>query len=63
MFHKNLGGQNLHPAKANIISGTPVGNVTPSVIGEFYWDTVDENLYLAIGLTNISWMKVVLAVV
>jgi hypothetical protein len=54
-FHKDLIGDDLHIGKADSGSGTPVGNVTPSVVGQFYFDNNTRILYVATGLINTNW--------
>ena len=55
-FHKDLTGEDLHIARSNYGSGTPVGSITPSIIGEFFFNTDDETLWVSTGLTNTDWI-------
>ena len=55
-FHKDLHGFDLHDAKARPGSGTPVGVLTPEVIGLIYFDTVTEIAWVSTGLTNLDWV-------
>lgn len=54
-FHKDLVGADLHIARTASGAGSPVGVVTPGVVGEFYYDTSGTTLYVANGLTNLDW--------
>ena len=56
MKHKNLSGDNLHIGRANSGASSPVGVVTPSIIGEFYWSTAASTLYVSTGLANTNWV-------
>ena len=38
-------------------SGSPVGVVTPTAIGQFYSDFTNGVLWQATGLTNTSWIQ------
>lgn len=55
MFHKNLKGENLHIARANAGAINPIGNITPSIIGEFFFDTAHHLVYISNGLTDTNW--------
>jgi hypothetical protein len=39
-------------------SGSPVGAVTPAVIGQTYFDTTTPAFWAANGLTNGSWTQI-----
>lgn len=39
-------------------AGTPGGNVTPNFLGEWLFDTVNEDFYLATGDANTDWKQV-----
>jgi len=53
--HNEIVGSGLHIARSNVSSGTPVGSVTPGIIGEFYVDSTGPSLYVSTGLTNSDW--------
>lgn len=55
-LHKDLTGDDLHNAKSQSGAGDPNGSVTASVIGELYWDTTNNNLYVAEATDNSSWI-------
>lgn len=55
--HKDLVGADLHIAKSLTNDGTPVGAVTPGVVGQFCWDTTNKKLYVAEGLTSSDWTE------
>lgn len=55
-LHSNLTGNNLHISRANSGAGSPAGVQTPTIVGEFYWDTTNDRLYAATGLTNNDWV-------
>lgn len=64
--HKDTYGTAWHTAGAKIMelqvyveyAGTPGGNVTPRFIGQWLYDTVNEDFYLATGLTDADWKQV-----
>ena len=58
-FHSQLVGSNLHIARANSGTGSPISVVTPGIVGEFYYDTATGFLYVANGLTNADWLEIV----
>jgi hypothetical protein len=58
MFHSDLIGDNLHIARSNSGIGSPVGVVTPGIVGEFWFDIAAGQLWTADGLTNTSWVPV-----
>ncbi len=39
-------------------SATPVSSVTPTHIGQEYFDTTATNWYKAVGLTNADWKQI-----
>lgn len=59
-FHKNLVGTDLHIGRAMTGSGSPVGIVTPGIIGQFFFDTAADphKLYVAFGLNDTDWTLV-----
>ena len=58
--HKNLRGTNLHIARANSGASSPIGSVTPLIVGEFYFDTTNLRLYMSTGTaSNTAWIDVV----
>ena len=44
MFHSDLKGNNLHISRIATGTGTPVGNIIPSIVGEGYFDLVDKTI-------------------
>lgn len=46
---------------ANFLSGagSPVGTATPTIIGQTYLDTTENNLWMSTGLTNTNWVELV----
>jgi len=56
MFHKNLTGQNLHIARSNAGVGSPVGVVTPTILGELWWDTLAKQLWVSTGTGINDWI-------
>lgn len=38
-------------------TGSPLGVVTPSVIGQTYYDTTGNNLWIATGLGAFNWAQ------
>jgi len=54
--HSQLSGDQLHIARTFVSGGDPNGVVTPGIIGEFYWDSTNNLLYVAEGLTNTDWV-------
>ena len=55
-LHKNLVGDNLHIAKIDVSTGTPTGSVVAAVIGQMYWDSVANKMYVAEQATNSDWV-------
>lgn len=53
--HKDLVGNNLHIARFASGAGSPVGVVTPGIIGQVYYDTTNGLEYIATGLTSANW--------
>jgi hypothetical protein len=43
-------------------AGSPVGSLTPAFSGELVFDTTNRMLFTATGVSNTSWMPVVVAV-
>ena len=39
-------------------AGTPASAITPDFIGQWCFDTVGEDFYLATGLTDADWKQV-----
>lgn len=58
VFHKNLTGDDLHIAKMNTGAGSPSGSVNAAVIGEAYWDTTNNVLYVAEATGTGNWVEV-----
>lgn len=56
MLHKDIVGADLHIARALTGAGSPVGSVTPGIIGQFYFDTTNKTIYTATGLTSADWV-------
>lgn len=38
-------------------NGSPVGIITPIFIAQTYFDITAKSLWIAIGLTNLSWTE------
>jgi len=55
-FHKDLVGNDLHIGKSNVGSATPVGNQSAGVIGEFFWDSTNNKLYIAEATGTGNWV-------
>ena len=55
-LHKNLTGDELHIGKTNVGTGDPNGSVTAGVIGELFWDSTNNKLYVAEAADNASWI-------
>lgn len=55
-IHSELVGDELHIARTFVSTGDPNGVVTPGIIGEFYWDSDANQLYVAESLLNTSWV-------
>lgn len=58
-FHKDLVGFDLHIARFATGSGSPVGVITPGIIGEVFWDSVSNTAWVAYGLLNTNWTQLV----
>lgn len=58
MFHKDLKGQDLHVARSTTGSGSPVGVVTPNVIGLIYTDLSSGSIWVSTGPSNTEWILV-----
>ena len=56
-IHKDLVGAELHIGKTQVSTGNPNSVVTAGVIGEFYWDSTNDILYVAEAADNISWVR------
>ena len=54
-IHSKLIGDELHIARTGVSTGSPIGVVTPGIIGELYWDSAANSLYVAEGLTDADW--------
>ena len=56
-FHDDLEGNDLHGSRVDLNAGSPIGSVTPLVVGELIFDTTTSpaTLYRATGLTNNDW--------
>ena len=55
MKHSELTGQDLHRAKSNTGFVSPVGIITPTVVGELYTDFSTNIVWIATGLANGDW--------
>jgi len=53
--HSEAVGDELHRARVEVSTGNPNSVITPGIIGELYWDSVAERLYIAKGITNTDW--------
>jgi len=56
-IHSQVVGDELHIARTFVSTGNPNGVVTPGIIGEFYWDSTNNLLYVAESLLNTSWVS------
>lgn len=56
--HNALVGANLHIARSAVDTGSPVGVVTPGIVGQFYIDDTTNTLWRANGLTAADWVEV-----
>lgn len=56
MLHKDLTGVDVHETKLTLVSGSPVGSVTPSDVGILVCDSTSDTLYRSTGLTNMDWV-------
>ena len=57
VFHKDFVGDELHIARTQVSTGDPNSVVTAGIIGEFYWDSDANKLYVAEALTNSNWVN------
>lgn len=57
-LHADLTGDELHIGKTQVSIGNPNGSVTAGVIGELYWDTTANILYVAEAVNNSSWISI-----
>jgi len=57
-FHKDKVGDDLHIARSATGTSNPSSVVTPGIIGEFFYDTTANVLYVAEGLTDTDWVVV-----
>ena len=55
-IHSQLVGDELHIARAGVSAGSPIGIVTPGIIGELYYDSTNDLLYVAQDLTDTGWV-------
>lgn len=55
-LHSELTGDELHIAKTNVSTGTPVAIVSAGVIGELYWDSTNNLLYIAEATGTANWV-------
>jgi hypothetical protein len=56
-FHKDLTGDDLHIARSDQGVGSPVGVVTPGIVGQLFHDSATDDIWIATGLTNTDWQK------
>ena len=54
-FHDQLHGQDLHDAKFHTGFGSPIGVLTPDVVGLGYYDLTAKSAWISTGLTNLDW--------
>jgi hypothetical protein len=61
LLQNGTGGGGGGGSGASFLSGTgtPVGSVTPTIIGQTYLDKNTSNLWISTGLTNASWVELV----
>ena len=55
--HKDLVGIQLHISMIQTGVGDPNATVTAGIIGEAYWDTVNNKLYIAEAATDSDWIN------
>ena len=68
LFNGNSLGWIFHPTTNDWVefnqigqrsfTGNPVGNVTPNLLGETIFDTVNKNWYISTGTTNSDWKQI-----
>jgi hypothetical protein len=51
-----IGGSNFSAASGG---GSPVGVVTPSFVGQLYFDTLNDQVYAAPTLSSGDWFEIV----
>ncbi len=56
-IRSKLVGDELHIARAGVSAGSPIGIVTPGIIGELYYDSTNDLLYVAEDLTDTGWVN------
>jgi len=56
-LHKDLVSDELHIGKTQVSTGDPNSVITAGVIGEFYWDSTNDILYIAEAADNSSWVR------
>lgn len=57
-IHADLTGAELHISKTNVSTVDPNGVVTAGVIGEFYFNSTNDSLWVAEAVTNSDWLEV-----
>jgi hypothetical protein len=55
-WHHELVGDDLHIARSDQGTGSPVGVVTPGIVGQLYHDDATGNIWVADGLTDTDWI-------
>jgi len=55
-LHKNLVADNLHISRADTSTGSPVGVVTPGIVGQQYVNLTTGDVWTADGLTSADWI-------
>ena len=55
--HPDAVGDELHISRVAVGTGTPNGTVTAGIIGELFWDTTNNLLYVAEAVDNASWIR------
>lgn len=57
--HKDLTGAELHIAKSNVSTGTPVGSQNAGAIGELYYDSTLNRLHIAEATGTANWIDLI----
>lgn len=57
--HRFYTGPLLHIARSNAAAGTPIGGLIPTIVGEFYFDTTAQTLYMGTGTATVNdWVQI-----
>lgn len=55
-FHKDLDGEDLHIARSDVGLGPPIGVVTPSIVGQLYYDLAGKQMYIAVDQGTLGFL-------